>query len=228
MPNHCMNMLRVKGDDKKIEAFLATVKGEPNSCGEPNHLDINKIIPMPSSLDIEEGAHTEMGLALYDPDGDEFKKLLSSKINMKDGTPVKTHEQFVAYVNEDTPEIVEEIRRLGKIALENIAAHGHRSWYNWRMEHWGTKWELYDFNDVALEPGTCDIQFSSAWNPPIPIIKALSEQYPDLQFGLVYCELGNWFAGAVTKDGTVEATNDEGIKTIAREAFCMNLDEDDE
>jgi hypothetical protein len=44
-------------------------------------------------------------------------------------------------------------------------------WYNWRLSHWGTKWNLHD--DTMLEDSSLDnfgiinYSFSTAWSPPI-------------------------------------------------------------
>lgn len=49
------------------------------------------------------------------------------------------------------------------------------NWYDWRCDHWGTKWnatsgEVYD-NDTIF--------FMTAWSAPTPILEALSRRFPD-------------------------------------------------
>ena len=36
---------------------------------------------------------------------------------------------------------LEKVMELGKIALENIKLYGHKDWYDWSIENWGTKWD---------------------------------------------------------------------------------------
>jgi hypothetical protein len=62
-----------------------------------------------------------------------------------------------------------------------------------RLEKWGTKWVGYD-----LTIGDSTIDFLTAWQPPIPIIRKLAELHKDLVFRLEYYEPGMAFRGVVT------------------------------
>jgi len=51
---------------------------------------------------------------------------------------------------------------------------GFDNWYDWRVENWGTKWEVCEFYGVdrqhlndSLDESTISFAFSSAWSPPI-------------------------------------------------------------
>ena len=53
---------------------------------------------------------------------------------------------------------------------------GEHDSYNWNVANWGTKWNAYDqemIDDHTLE-------FLTAWSMPEPVIKALSEMFPDV------------------------------------------------
>lgn len=67
-------------------------------------------------------------------------------------------------------------------------------WYNWRVENWGTKWNGYNgiFNDDQTA-----FTFSTAWSPPLPIIKKLAELTGE-SFVLGYIEYGVFFCGQYT------------------------------
>jgi hypothetical protein len=67
-------------------------------------------------------------------------------------------------------------------------------WYGWRVENWGTKWEGYDgrFNEDQTA-----LSFSTAWSPPLPIIKKLAE-ITGQTFILGYIEEGMFFCGKYT------------------------------
>ncbi len=59
------------------------------------------------------------------------------------------------------------------------------NWYNWRLDHWGTKWNAryVDLEDEYFEDlGDLDYYFETAWNPPIPFFKALCKKFPELSF----------------------------------------------
>ena len=50
---------------------------------------------------------------------------------------------------------------------------GAENWYDWRLNNWGTKWEVCEFYGVDKQPdaligdSTISFAFSSAWSPPI-------------------------------------------------------------
>ena len=77
-------------------------------------------------------------------------------------------------------------------------------WYNWRINNWGTKWDveatLEDADEDRLE-----YYFSSAWSPPTLWLETVSSQYPALEFRLKYEEEGNGFLGvAKAKAGNLD------------------------
>ena len=68
------------------------------------------------------------------------------------------------------------------------------SWYDWRVQNWGTKWGGYDgrFSDDQTA-----FSFCTAWSPPLPIIKKLAE-LTGQTFVLGYIEQGMFFCGKYT------------------------------
>jgi hypothetical protein len=68
----------------------------------------------------------------------------------------------------------------------NLEKYGFRSWYDWRIEHWGTKWDVVNQDHKLVEPGCLEIGFATAWDPPIPVIKELCKTHPELTFRLQY------------------------------------------
>ena len=68
-------------------------------------------------------------------------------------------------------------------------------WYDWRVNHWGTKWDCYDVEVTDDDPECLEIQFNTAWSPPEAICHALREQYPDVSISWFYDEPGCEIAG---------------------------------
>ena len=111
-------------------------------------------------------------------------------------------------------------------------------WYSWRLENWGTKWDLseQEQREVAdqLISEDCDFQaqFMTAWSPPLEAIMALSEMFPHDEFTLDYFESGCWFAGtAVISKGEVDdrGVDAEDVLEFAKENFNWEeFDEDEE
>ena len=110
-------------------------------------------------------------------------------------------------------------------------------WYSWRLENWGTKWDLseQEQREVADEllSEDCDFQayFTSAWSPPIEAIAALSEMFPNDNFTLDYFESGCWFAGSADiYNGGIShcVVDDDEVLNFAKENFnFVEYDEDE-
>jgi len=48
-----------------------------------------------------------------------------------------------------------------------------QGWYDWRIENWGTKWEIYDASCDRINANTIALDFYTAWSPPFPIYDKL-------------------------------------------------------
>lgn len=81
-------------------------------------------------------------------------------------------------------------------ALVNQAVFKDDSWYDWRLQNWGTKWELYDIClDDDTDSGDVSFSFSTAWSPPLEGVYAISKKFPNALFVLSYEESGSDFCG---------------------------------
>lgn len=76
-------------------------------------------------------------------------------------------------------------------------------WYEWQIENWGTKWNSYDFDEWAKY----DKQFSfqTAWSHPKPVVKKLSQMFPDVRFNIRYADedIGNNLGEYEMRNGEV-------------------------
>jgi len=64
----------------------------------------------------------------------------------------------------------------GDLGQEEQERYGRDNWYDWNINNWGTKWNAYD--QEMLDDKT--ISFNTAWSMPQPVIRALSEKFPDV------------------------------------------------
>lgn len=62
MPNHIANLITLRGDEKRIAEVREQLRYQEDGLGS---LDFNKLIPMPKSLEIEEGSNTTNAIRLY-------------------------------------------------------------------------------------------------------------------------------------------------------------------
>ena len=47
------------------------------------------------------------------------------------------------------------------------------NWYDWRLENWGTKWDVYETRCDRIDANTLQLYFYTAWSPPFPIFDKL-------------------------------------------------------
>lgn len=85
---------------------------------------------------------------------------------------------------------IEDLHKLIKEAEQNnLKECGFESWYDWSVEHWGTKWNSDSCNITKSGMG-----FMTAWSPPCPVIIELAKKLQcDLR--LIYIEEGEFYCG---------------------------------
>ena len=71
-------------------------------------------------------------------------------------------------------------------------------WYEWRIEHWGTKWDA-EFEDVTeplrVRRTRATYVFVTVFGPPVSWIERASEAFPALTFRLDYAAVDGSFSG---------------------------------
>lgn len=153
MPNYVKNILSFDGDPDQVSRLFSTIQGEDGP------MDFNKLIPMPPELEIEAGSRTTVG----------FKKYMAFWVV----TGLHT-EMEPAYLAAH-PEIDREEWDLGKQAFHNLRKFGYPTWYEWRIQNWGTKW-----NASGAEVLDGRLSFLTAWNAPKQILEKLSQMFPSI------------------------------------------------
>ena len=72
-------------------------------------------------------------------------------------------------------------------------------WYDWRITHWGPKWNTHSNFACEVESelayDSFSISFDSAWTPPIEALRLMAENDPEIFFEMYYYEPGCFFAG---------------------------------
>jgi hypothetical protein len=76
---------------------------------------------------------------------------------------------------------------------------GHDNWYDWRVENWGTKWDVdvegLEYDEHGDSSATIFGWFDSAWAPPINAYEHFLIQNEDCSISAMYYEGGMDFAG---------------------------------
>lgn len=84
---------------------------------------------------------------------------------------------------------------IGSQKKQELDAIGVPNWYDWNNANWGTKWNanvesafVLESNDETME---YEYEISTAWAFPNPVIKAMIDKYPNLDFTIVGAEEGD-------------------------------------
>lgn len=187
MPNWTKNKMTVVGDKQTLEQFMQSVKSSESA------FDFNAIIPMPKSLEVESSSLAKDAYLVY----------YGTREQQKQGMYCSTDKELdekIAQVKSNTVS-----KQLADTYHYNIVNYGASSWYEWRNQNWGTKWnacevEVNQIND-SLYPkhGThqLDIYFETAWSYPQPVYEKLSGIFPELFFHIELDEEGGFFWGDI-------------------------------
>ena len=165
MPNNIKNRLVIKSSDEQVKEVLDFLRGEPYSNGAERYIDFNKIIPMPEELNIESGSKGNTGM--------EYLLACAERYDFS-GKYKGVKEKFETLSLERQKKYIE----LGAKYLKNIANYGFKTWYDWCVENWGTKWNAYS---QSLENEN-EIWFETAWSCVIDLIEKLSIEFPGVEF----------------------------------------------
>ena len=78
-------------------------------------------------------------------------------------------------------------------------------WYNWRVQNWGTKWDVtaegLEYTDHGDGTATIEGYMDSAWSPPIDAFETLSQDWDSCYIQLMYEESGMCFVGCWDSEG---------------------------
>ena len=186
MPNHIFNTIKFKKEDR--EKFAKFMKEDS--------FDFNKLVQLPQELSEMGGDRGEKEEIIKE--WEEFTKYVSI-------TPANVDEYIEKFRNEvrENPEkypkssesvnLEPEEREWDGIFVPDFqyqmyriagkVKYGFSSWYDWSLENWGTKWNVYetDFDEEYLD-------FQTAWDTPLPIFEKMANLNPDTWFQVKYCD----------------------------------------
>jgi Ferredoxin-like domain in Api92-like protein len=169
MPNWCSTDFVVSGPAEGITRFREAVRGSDDSGESP--LDFNRLIPMPSEL---VGTVADFGTA-YEVYYGDVERILEYPWVKRLG--IETVERLQEHFDADPKH-----RAIADQWKGNIEKYGAPSWYEWRREHWGTKWNACDAEVTDNGDGSLHVNFGTAWSFPWPVFEKLVSEFPQLLF----------------------------------------------
>ena len=183
MPNWVQNeIIFENASDEKVAALIRELKLATES--DERAFDFNKIIPMPESLNVAWGSSTDRAIAYYvterltiPVEQTNLKDLVHNSFSDDWATEVVS--RIKKYIDEGGTDDWDKVYEAGKQYMYNREHYGCYTWYEWCCRHWGTKWNACE-PDWSLDDGM--LVFQTAWSAPFPVIEALAQKYPDLEF----------------------------------------------
>lgn len=111
---------------------------------------------------------------------------------------------------------IHNLEELGDAYINNIKQYGYVTWYEWSINNWGTKWDVYE--DFKCNERT--MIFETAWSIPEPIFKKLSEEFPNDFIEIEFADED------VYSDNNGKIIYQDGLATISSnlgEEFAMEI-----
>lgn len=225
MPNHVTNKIEItSANAKEAIDFMRTQKSE---------FDFNKVIPMPETLNVESGSRTDAALAYALSEG--FKAVLTvNQIGKYFEDEFFTSKEDVVIRDlttakrliDDNSETSESLLKLGKKIISNVDNHGAKTWYQWSIPNWGTKWNAYE---ITIKEN--QVTFDTAWNTPVIVLEAWIAKFKLSCTVKAFDEGHNFWFIKNYKDGELESDRDslnEDLNSLCKELKGYDPSEEDE
>ncbi len=217
MPNWCMNTVYVTGpasEAKAVRTLMTTTRSK---------FDFNAVIPMPQELRLSEASSNaddawelKYGDWLQVPgkygprNFDSRDAALAAARQADDWRPR-------VWPSRENPFPVIPPRSFDDLAdhvQELVIKYGHRDWYSWACENWGTKWSAIRAgwmspSRAAKRAAEQVAYFDTAWCPPMPLMVVMSARFPAVIIRIEYCVQQNFFGFAAIQAGEIIASKSE-------------------
>lgn len=223
MPNWCMNTLVIRGRPSELDALSERLADEAERH-EGKHLTFQSFVPHDATV-----ATGSTGSGWFGRRKDTGAWESMRQVEVPGWQP---GDEGPRYQND--PEHAAQMSEVDCISFVTLAdgtilteaearAAGIRSWYDWNVENWGTKWDAchVDVDFTNLDEGTLVYRFDTAWTPPIPVVQAMQAALPNMRIRLHGIEPGEGFQVFVYPDG-----RDETLDYRDADYFLDNPDED--
>jgi hypothetical protein len=75
-----------------------------------------------------------------------------------------------------------------KIRAENLKLYGYETWWDWRVDMWGTKWNASDCYCRRHSETLFEASFYTPWCAPVPIWRKLKALFPNVKIHWEYSD----------------------------------------
>lgn len=145
-------------------------------------------------------------------------------------TPQVLLDTMSGFYGGGTPEQEAKQKALEAQEKANLALHGAKNWYDWRVARWSTKWDIDLEAPWSLSEDGDRIEavqtFDTAWAPPERFLRKIAPDFPELTFRLEFGEPGCDFGGVLELAG--EEETECWVENYAASPIAVNYDEDED
>ena len=114
--------------------------------------------------------------------------------------------------------------------------YGASNWYDWRVENWGTKWDIMEFyninrKEIGEDESEISLGFDTAWAPALGAYEKFIDENSNCSLKAYYYEpgcdfMGEWDNGIdscfeVAKYGLDDDFWKQGIGSTLDDMFCI-------
>lgn len=227
MPNWCENSLVIRGKPSELHALLERLAADAEKQ-QTLHLTFHSFVPHDETVAGGDSGSSYLGRRKADGVWERVRYIENPE-RQEGGRepfyiPDPAHEAELldvgmhAYVTLDDGTILSEAE---------AREAGIRSWYDWNVANWGTKWDAcHTYTDLAnLDDGTLIYRFDTAWGPPTPVVLAMQEALPNMRIRMHSVEPGMGFQVFVDPDGGVKEMDYVDVDSFLDESADEDFDE---
>lgn len=135
-------------------------------------VDFNKLVPMPEDLNVTDGSIMNDAIIYYLSDRLRRENIPNLNKYLRFSSSIENCKKYVEDLNQEE---LNELYKQGRQYVFNQDNYGFKTWYDWRLCYWGTKWNACD----SLRCGDIEVFFNTAWSFPEPLFKKLCELFPE-------------------------------------------------
>lgn len=193
MPNYCDNKVTVRGLVPSVMELVQLMRSDERV------FDFENILPCPKSLHETTAGSDEMH---YDIKYGDWEQIAAYPWCSE--APRESRNVFLNWWKTESRGRGMDVDAIADQYKSNLDLYGHRSWYSWCCDNWGTKWNAgedavdipADIEMLAASGAkrknkiTVTYTFQTAWSPPYPVLQALANRFPALVIKIRWREEG--------------------------------------
>ncbi len=204
MANFVKNIVNFTGSKAELDRLVSFLKQ-----GNRKELDFNLVAPEPKELVNAVAPYDSKGLiageylvtgTLDDSLGHNKEWLDIAMDSMRQilgkdfASDIELVKAYIASLVQGNENQKDKYLSMYKTWYNNWKQYGYPDWYDWRINHWGTKWNAcYSDSLDTLMPKkgyngsyTMEYTFETAGTMPEPFFTALSKLFPDITIEVQY------------------------------------------